>query len=394
MQTGIEDGQGGDDGDTEQRAAQDIQPAGREELPERLGQRHAAQVGQGHGRGQQQEHPGRPQQRRRRIAQPEIGQGRRAGRQRDEDGTGAPEIETRMHTGCQPDQEHPRQTGHEQMLPGKGQTVGKVAGIEGLHGGRFQQEAFPEEQGQQDGLALGHRCRGRRGRRGDRELGRGCGRQTGGRSGGGRQKIVPARQEHGKELSNEFQTLPGKGGGGAVDGGLTARAPAPDAPAGTVAVPPEAPIGEAEVALGIHGQQLALQANGLARQREGGGLLPCPGKVAGKMGQRLAVRLLQMQVGQADAQALFRQGAYIAHPGFQHRPVAGRGACLVQLFQHGRHGKSGQQGLGRDTAQQGDGTAHQQAGETPQTAVRHQDAKTRAKRGSGPACRQQAQQPA
>ena len=81
-----------------------------------------------------------------------------------------------MQMGRQPDDEHPRQTGHEQVLPGKGQTVGKVAVIEGFYGGRLQQEAFPEEQGQQDGLALGHRCRGRRGRRGGRELGRGCGR--------------------------------------------------------------------------------------------------------------------------------------------------------------------------------------------------------------------------
>ena len=163
-----------------------------------------------------------------------------------------------MHTGRQPDQEHPRQTGHEQMLSGKGQAVGKVAGVEGLYGGRLQQEAFSEEQGQQDGFALGHRCHGRRGRRGGRGLRRGCGRQTGGRSGGGRQEGFPARQEHGKEFPYEFQTLLGKGGGGAVDGGLTARASAPDAPAGTVAVPPEAPIGKAEVALIVHGQQFAL----------------------------------------------------------------------------------------------------------------------------------------
>ena len=163
-----------------------------------------------------------------------------------------------MHTGRQPDQEHPRQTGHEQMLSGKGQAVGKVAGVEGLYGGRLQQKAFSEEQGQQDGFALGHRCHGRRGRSGGRGLRRGCGRQTRGRSGGGRQEGFPARQEHGKELPYEFQTLLGKGGGGAVDGGMTARASAPDAPAGTVAVPPEAPIGEAEVALIVHGQQFAL----------------------------------------------------------------------------------------------------------------------------------------
>lgn len=299
-----------------------------------------------------------------------------------------------MQTGRQPDDEHPRQTGHEQVLPGKRQTVGKVSGIEGPYGGRLQQEAFSEEQGQQDGLALGHRCRGWRGRRGGRGLRRGCGRQTGGGSSRGRQECLSARQEHGKEFPYEFQTLLGKGGGSAVDGGLPARAPAPDAPAGTVAVPPEAPVGEAEVALIVHRQQLALQAYRLARQREDGGLFPCPGEAAGKAGQKLAVRLSQVQVGQTDAQALFRQGAYIAHPGFQHGPVAGRRASFVQLLQHGGYRKSGQQGLGRDTAQQGDGTARQQAGESPQTAVRHQDAKTRAKRGSGPACRQQAQQPA
>lgn len=138
LQAGIENGQGGDDGDAEQRAAQDIQPAGREAFPERLGQRHAAQMGQGHARGQQQEHAGGPQQRGRGIAQPEIDQGRRAGRQRDEDAAGPPEIEARMQAGRHPDDEHPRQTGHEQVLAGKGQAVGEVAGIEGLYGGRLQ----------------------------------------------------------------------------------------------------------------------------------------------------------------------------------------------------------------------------------------------------------------
>ena len=322
LQTGIEDGQGRDDGDAQQRAAQDIQPAGREALPERLGQRHAAQMGQGHACGQQQEHPRRPQQGRRCIAQPKVGQGRRAGRQRDEDGAGPPEIEPRVQVSRQPDDEHPRQTGHEQMLSGKGQAVGKVAGIEGLDGGCFQQKAFPEEQGQQDGLALGHGSRGWRGGHGGGRCGRSRNSRTGG-GGSGRQKTVSARQEHGKELAYEFQTLAGKGGRRAIDGGLSARAPAPDAPAGTVTVPPETPVGEAEVALIVHGQQLALQAYRLSRQREDGGLLPCPGKVAGKADRRLLVRLLQLQVGQADAQALPRQGADIVHPGFQHRPVAG-----------------------------------------------------------------------
>ena len=251
--------------------------------------------------------------------------------------------------GRQPDEEHPCQTGHEQVLPGKRQTVGKIAGVEGFYGGRLQQEAFSEEQGQQNGLSLGHGNRRWHGGHGSGGCGRSRGSRTGGDS-GGRQKAVLARQEHGKELSYEFQTLLRQGGEGAVDGGLAACAPAPDTPAGTVAVPPEAPVSEAEVALIVHGQQLALQAYRLARQREDGGLFPCPGEVAGKADWRLVVRLLQVQIGQADAQALFRQGAYIVHPGFQHRPVAGRGALLVQLFQHGGHRKSGQQGLGRDTA--------------------------------------------
>lgn len=296
-----------------------------------------------------------------------------------------------MQAGRHPDDEHPRQTGHEQVLAGKGQAVGEVAGIEGLYGGRLQQEAFPEEQGQQDGLALGHGGGGWHGGASGGWPRRGRGRGGGGR---GRQQVGPARQEHGKEPAHEGQTLPGKGGGRAADGGVAVRAPAPDAPARAVAVPPEPPVGQAEIALAVHGQQFALQTHCLPRQREDGGLFPCPGGIPGEGGLCLAVGPFQAQIGQADAQALIRQGAHIVHPGFQHGPVAGGDALLVQTLQEGGRGKIGQQGPGRGAAQQGDGAGQQQAGEAPQPAVRHQDAKTRAKRGSWPACRQQAQQPA
>ena len=163
-----------------------------------------------------------------------------------------------MQAGRHPDDEHPRQTGHEQVLAGKGQAVGEVAGIEGLYGGRLQQEAFPEEQGQQ-----GWPCPGARGRRmawgrQRRMAPKGPRQRRGGR---GRQQVGPARQEHGKEPAHEGQTLPGKGGGRAADGGVAVRAPAPDAPARAVAVPPEPPVGQAEIALAVHGQQFALQTH-------------------------------------------------------------------------------------------------------------------------------------